>query len=85
MAGATLDSSRVKKADVIRYALESCSIDDVSSLIMIGDREHDVLGAAHFGIDSIGVTYGYGSREELCSAGATYIVENPIDILEIVK
>lgn len=85
LAGATLDSSRVKKADVIEYALESCKIDDVSDVIMIGDREHDVLGAAHFGIDSVGVLYGYGSREELTAAGATYIAQTPLDILNIVK
>ena len=37
---------------------------------MIGDHSHDVLGAKANGIDAIGVTYGYGSREELISAGA---------------
>ena len=85
VAGATFDSSRVKKEDVIAYAFESCSIKDTSRVVMVGDREYDVIGAAHFGVDSIGVLYGYGSRDELCSAGATYIAENPIDILEIVK
>ena len=85
LAGATMDSSRVKKADVISYALQQCNIKDISEVIMIGDREHDVLGAAAFGIDSIGVLYGYGSREELQKAGATYIVETVSDILNIIK
>ncbi len=85
VAGATLDSSRVEKADVIEYAFENCGIKDVSNVVMIGDREYDVYGAAHFGMDSVGVLYGYGSREEITSAGATYVAETPLDILNIVK
>lgn len=38
----------------------------------------------HFGMDSIGVTYGYGGIEELSNAGADYIVEKPIEILEYI-
>ena len=51
---------------------------------MIGDREHDVLGAACFGIDSIGVLYGYGDRAEHTAAGATYIAETVEDVLKFV-
>lgn len=84
VAGATMDSSRVKKADVILYALQSYGISDLSSVIMIGDREHDILGAKQVGLDSIGVLYGYGDYEELKGAGATYIAENTEDILKII-
>ncbi len=42
---------------------------------MVGDREHDILGAEKCSVDSIGVLFGYGSREELENAGATYIAE----------
>jgi len=84
IAGATMDEKRVKKAEVIQYALESCGITELSSAIMIGDREHDVLGAKEVGLKSIGVLYGYGSREELEAAGATYIVENTKDILKTI-
>ena len=76
IAGATMDENRTKKADVIAYALEQCKITDKASAIMIGDREHDVLGAKQVGLDSVGVLYGYGNYEELENAGATYIVEN---------
>ncbi len=85
VAGATFDSSRVKKEDVIDYALKSCGIEDISRMVMIGDREFDIFGAKHFGMDSVGVLYGYGSREELEVAGATYIAEKPLDILNFVK
>ena len=83
IAGATMDEKRVRKADVIAYALESCEITDLSSAIMIGDREHDVLGAKEVGLASIGVLYGYGNLEELKNAGATYIVENPMNVLGV--
>lgn len=84
VAGATMDSTRNKKADVIRYALDCCGITDPSTAVMVGDREHDVLGAAQAGLDSIGVLLGYGGREELTAAGATHIVENLSEILELV-
>lgn len=84
VAGATMDSSRSKKADVIEYAIKNCNITDLSSAIMIGDREHDILGAKQVGLDSIGVLFGYGNYSELEAAGATHIVEKPADILQIV-
>lgn len=75
VAGATMDEKRVRKAEVIAYALESCSVHNLSSVLMIGDREHDVIGAHTVGIDAMGVLYGYGDRKELESAGAEYIAE----------
>ena len=84
VAGATMDLSRSKKADVISHALNHCKITDLSSAIMIGDREHDILGAKQIGLDSIGVLFGYGDYEELKSAGATYIAENVMDILNYI-
>lgn len=83
-AGATMDEKRVKKADVIAYALENCQVSNLSEVVMIGDREHDVLGAKEKGLDSIGVLYGYGDYEELKAAGANYIVEKPEEVLRIV-
>ncbi len=81
VAGATLDRSRNQKVDVIKYALKNLGEVDKSKLIMIGDRDHDIKGAKAVGIDSLGVLYGYGDREEHESAGATYIAESVEDIL----
>ena len=76
IAGATMDNkTRVKKADVIRYAMQNCEAEDKEKLVMVGDRKHDILGTKEVGIDSIGVLFGYGAREELEQAGATYIAE----------
>ena len=85
VAGATMDGSRDRKSDVIRYALESCHISNKPPAIMIGDRKHDILGAKENGLQSIGVLFGYGSREELQTAEATFLAEKPMDILDIVK
>ncbi|MBR5091441.1 MAG: HAD family hydrolase [Ruminiclostridium sp.] len=84
VAGATMDDSRSKKADIIGYALERCDIADKRSVIMIGDRKQDIIGAAENGLDSIGVLFGYGSPGELKEAGATYIANSPADILRYV-
>ena len=74
------DGSRTKKDEVIRYVFEKNNIQDLSEVIMIGDREHDILGAKSTGIRSMGVLYGYGNYEELEKAGADVIVERVEDI-----
>lgn len=84
VAGASMDETRCRKADVINYALENYGIKDFSDAVMIGDREHDILGAKQVGMDSIGVLYGYGSREELEHAGATYIAESVANIIQFI-
>lgn len=83
MAGATMDTSRSKKGDVIAYALKEsgCKAEDA---VMIGDRLHDILGAKENGLDSIGVLFGYGDREELENAGADYIAETVEDIIKFI-
>lgn len=73
IAGGDLEGMRAKKADVIRYALACCPVSDLSEVIMIGDREHDIFGAKAVGVASLGVLYGYGSRNELEQAGADFI------------
>ena len=84
IAGSNMDGSRNRKAEVISYSLENAGVTDLSKVIMVGDRKYDILGAKEIGIDSIGVLYGYGDREELESAGATFIAENVADIAKFV-
>ena len=79
------DIIRPRKVDVIRYALESCGVTDLAKAVMVGDREHDVLAANEVGLDSVGVLYGYGSREELTAAGATYLAESAADVKVFVE
>lgn len=84
VAGASLDSSRAAKAQVIEYALKTAGIDRAKAA-MIGDRKHDILGAKQCGLKSIGVLYGYGSLDELTAAGADYIAKTPDDVVSIVQ
>ncbi len=83
IAGSNMDGTRSKKAEVIAYALESCGIMGKSNVVMVGDREHDIIGAKTVGIDSIGVEYGYGDYDELSDAGATYIVKTVEELKEL--
>ena len=80
--GSELDGSRVKKGEVITEALRQAGVTDKSLAVMIGDREHDILGAKENGIDSIGVLYGYGDRAEHEAAGAGMIVESVEELLQ---
>lgn len=75
VAAATMDDARSKKTDVVRYALETCGISP-DRAVMIGDRQHDIEGAKDNALESIGVLWGYGSREELSAAGATRLAES---------
>ena len=84
IAGSNLDGTRIKKAEVIEYALEGLNITELTKTIMVGDREHDIRGAKTIGIKSIGVLYGYGSKEELVNADADYIVQSVSEIKDIV-
>lgn len=77
VGGAELDGSRDYKDEVIEYVLAQTGITDRSSVLMIGDRRQDVLGAHKTGIKCMGILWGYGSTEELTEAGADYIAETP--------
>lgn len=83
IGAATMDEKRTKKEEVIQYVLESLNITDKSEVLMVGDRFNDIEGAKKCGVDSMGVTFGYGSREELEQAGAKYIVDNVDELLSI--
>ena len=77
VGGAELDGTRDYKHEVIEYVLAQAGITDRSSVLMIGDRRQDVLGAHKTGIECMGILWGYGSVEELNEAGADYIAETP--------
>ena len=85
IAGATMDGSRVEKSDVIRYALDRAGIRDLAGVVMVGDRENDIQGAKMNGLDSIGVLYGYGSREELVEAGAMQTAQTVEDLRRCIE
>ncbi len=83
VAGDTDECTRSAKSDVIAYCLESLGSPNIEEVLMVGDREYDIIGANQNGMDSVGVLYGFGSEEELRSAGAGYIAESPKDVVNI--
>ncbi len=85
IGGARMDGRRTDKHEVIEYVLASCGIseDERRQAVMIGDRSHDMIGAEKAGIHSLGVLYGYGTKEELENAGAELTAETPAQIAEM--
>jgi phosphoglycolate phosphatase len=81
--GSELDGTRVEKGDLIAYALAQERLEP-ARVVMIGDREHDAIGARRNGVRVIGVTYGYGSEAELRREGAELIAPSPASIPALV-
>ena len=81
ICGASVDSSRDSKSDVIRYLLDQIDADD--SVVMVGDTHYDVEGAAIFGIPTIGVDWGYGENEDMLKAGAVAIAMDADHLLQL--
>ena len=77
IAGSEPDGSRPDKAAVMTAALADLGVDDPRRALMVGDREHDAIGARTLATDFIGVTWGFGTEDELVAAGATRIVATP--------
>lgn len=69
------------KKDLINACLEHFGNPAKDEVIMVGDRFYDIDGAKATGVDSAGAVYGFGTKEELTNAGATYILNKPEDLL----
>ncbi len=76
--GSELDGTRAVKGDLLAFAIGRNP--GAEQLSMIGDRKHDLIGAIANGMTPIGVAWGYGSIDELESAGAESIVNSPADL-----
>lgn len=76
IGGCDMGEKLSTKAAVIKYVMDTLGINEPSNCIMVGDREHDVIGAHKCGMECVGVLFGYGTREELARANAAYIVDS---------
>lgn len=87
IGGADMDETRVRKADVIRYVLEQYGLDTsqetLARCVMVGDREHDVLGARECGMDCVGVLYGYGDRQEMDGCRPAWTADSVDDLKDL--
>ncbi|MGF7124427.1 phosphoglycolate phosphatase [Rhodococcus sp. BE178] len=72
IGGASSDGSRRAKADVVEHVLGGlglpATVGGTADVVMIGDREHDVHGAGHWGIPTVFVEWGYGTADEAAAA-----------------
>jgi phosphoglycolate phosphatase len=84
IAGPGLTEAEDKVATLGR-ALDQLSPLDAGASVMIGDRRHDVEAAAHHGLASIGVTWGFGTRDELVTAGAAIVVDTTDELLAVLN
>lgn len=83
ICGASMDTSRSSKEDVIAYLLSLCGRDE--NILMVGDTKFDVIGAAAHGIPAIGVAWGYGKVEDMEAAGAKAIARSMEELLSLLN
>jgi phosphoglycolate phosphatase len=76
ICGPELDGTNDNKGDLIGHMIAHQDVRPRAA-IMVGDRQFDVLAAARHGIPTVGVTWGYGSIEELTAAGAAALCHSP--------
>jgi phosphoglycolate phosphatase len=77
VTGPKLNARTESKATTIAAALDALGS---AGGVMVGDRSFDIVGAHEHGLPAIGVTWGIGGRDELASAGADAIVDDPADL-----
>ncbi|MDD9903279.1 MAG: HAD hydrolase-like protein [Rhodospirillaceae bacterium] len=82
--GSELDGTRADKSELLEYALQETGL-QAEACAMIGDREHDMIGAVNNGLFGIGALYGYGTQEELEAAGARRLADAPSSIAAKLK
>jgi len=84
VGGATMDGRISKKEDVINIVLEETGFKP-EDVLMVGDRMYDLTGAAEFGMDAVGVLYGFGSREELSAYNSIALIDNICELIKILE
>ncbi len=85
-AGATMDESRNTKKDVLQYALNQINQQfPGAKAVMIGDRKFDVEAGRSLGTETVGVLYGYGSREEMEAQAPTHLVQTVTELQSVLQ
>ncbi len=80
MEGPGLSETEAKPATLARALDRLSVVSDFDSVFMIGDRYHDIEAGQSAGVQTIGVTWGFGNRAELSEAGADHVVDTPAEI-----
>jgi phosphoglycolate phosphatase len=82
--GPELDGTRDNKVDLLAHVLAAEAVSPEAA-IMVGDRQFDILAAVANGVTGVGVTWGYGSADELKAAGAGLLCHAPADLVHAAK
>ena len=83
IVGSEMNGARTNKTEVIEEALERIGMKKHrEQVVMVGDKEHDVLGAREAGLDCVAVSYGYGTTEELKEADPLQTVASADELLD---
>lgn len=83
IVGSEMNGQRTNKTEVINEAMRRLGMTkNKSQVLMIGDKEHDILGARNAGINCIAVSYGYGSKEEIDAADPFMTVDSVDELLD---
>lgn len=81
VGGAGLDDTLSTKEAVIAHVLEGIGI-QTHEVLMVGDRKYDLIGAQALGMDTIGVLYGFGSKQELSQYPHIALINSIDDLIE---
>ncbi len=79
VAGSLHDGSRAEKGAVIAHVMETLALHPASTL-MIGDTKFDIIGARENGLDSVAVSYGYGSWPETLAQEPTFVCDTVAEL-----
>ena len=82
--GSEPDGTLGEKAELLRHVLASEGLRPEET-VMVGDRKYDITGAHANSLRAVGVTYGYGSEEELTAAGADFLCHSPMEVAELLS
>lgn len=80
VVGASLDDNFSKKEDILALAIKKLGATEADNIYMVGDRSYDMLAAKKHGANAIGVTYGFGSEDELKTMGAMHLCHTPEEV-----
>lgn len=82
--GSKLDGTNADKTELLSFIIENEHLNPANTL-MVGDRKFDIIGANNNNLASIGVLYGYGTKEELSNAGCQVFANNPSNLLNLIE
>jgi phosphoglycolate phosphatase len=78
--GSEIDGTRGNKTDLLKWMTELYQIPADHLVLMIGDRKHDAVAAKNNNLSSVGIGYGYGSKEELIGSGVDHYCPSLMDL-----